>query len=136
MPCFLRSQGRNSSGSLGSGFFGVSEFLGLLAFILSSKVTNAPYDACGLSFYPMKNESYNLGFVAFNNPHGVESMIVSLKKWQPRGLNRCLLVDIPTDDSARKAIEATTKSAGWGYRRKMQASGRVNKVVSMSSIVL
>lgn len=83
----------------------------------------------------MKNESYNLGFVAFNNPRDVESMIVSLKKWQPRGLNRCLLVDNSTDDSARKAIDAATKSAGWGYVAKENAGfgAGVNELVSMSS---
>ena len=83
----------------------------------------------------MNNELYNLGFVAFNNPRDVESMIVSVNKWHPRGLNRCILVDNSTDDSARRAIDAATKTAGWEYvaRENGGFGAGVNELVSMSS---
>lgn len=82
----------------------------------------------------MSCTNYNLGFVAFNNPEDVESMIVSIRRWQPKGLNRCLLVDHSTDDSAKFALEAAAKSAGWTHVANENGGfgAGVNKLVLMS----
>lgn len=82
----------------------------------------------------MSSTNYNLGFVAFNNPEDVESMIVSIRRWQPKGLIRCLLVDHSTEDSSKFAIESAAKSAGWihvAIENRGFGAG-VNKLVSMS----
>jgi GT2 family glycosyltransferase len=78
---------------------------------------------------------YNLGFVAFNNLMDVESMIVSIRKWRPEGLKRCLLVDHSSDDSIRTAIEAAVFTAGWAYVAKENGGfgAGVNELVLMSS---
>jgi GT2 family glycosyltransferase len=82
----------------------------------------------------MSLSNYNLGFVAFNNPQEVESMIVSIQNCQPEGLKYCLLVDHSTDDSAKNSIDSATKLAGWTYAAKENRGfgAGVNELVSIS----
>jgi GT2 family glycosyltransferase len=81
------------------------------------------------------SQEYNLGCVAFNNLSDVEAMIDAIRRWQPIGLRRCLLVNHSTDDSVRSAIGEAAISAGWSYvaQENRGFGAGVNKLVSMSS---
>lgn len=83
----------------------------------------------------MTSGTYNLGFVAFNNPQEVEAMISSLKEWDPKGLNRCLLVDHSSSKDDQNAICTMAEKADWQYdaRLNLGFGVGVNHLVSMSS---
>lgn len=78
--------------------------------------------------------SYNLGFVAFNNPQDLNEMVLSLEKWKPSGLKSCLVVDHSTDDGLRSTNRSIASQAGWFYvtQPNLGFGSGVNMLASMA----